>query len=383
MKIMMVGSAPGIGLTYRLAHLAEAFAKKGNEVHYLSFTLHERSPGLVDKLKQANVIIHLVPALAKGGLRALVGNKELSKLINEIKPDVIYNTGAVTAFQTKGNVKGKEPFRAATVRAFGHKWKYPKVGTFLGIILCRISKLDKIVVLCELEAKRLIEAGAKEEEIAVVNNSLECDDINHILENSEAVNIREAYKLPSNKKLLGCFASFQFRKRQDLLIRAFNSAANTSKDWCLLLVGNGQEKDTCEQLVDKLGISDKVIFYDRVPNKDVYPLIKSCDAIAHFSNAECGSMSMVEPLYLGKPTVLTDISYGYEFERDKVAVIVEHDNLEDMIEGVKRVMNPDEEVLKMTKRSPGYIKENFDVNVVADRLLRLFKEGIEEKQKNN
>ena len=138
------------------------------------------------------------------------------------------------------------------------------------------------------------------------------------------------------------------------------------------MAGQGATRAACEALAVEKGLADRVHFLGRLPNDRAIPLLASMDAVAHCSNAETFGNSMVEPLLFGIPTCITSIGIGQEIEEAGAAVVVAPDSLDELLVGLKSVMEPSGDTLRLFEGAPDYVRSTFDVNIVAKQLVDLY-----------
>jgi glycosyltransferase involved in cell wall biosynthesis len=76
-------------------------------------------------------------------------------------------------------------------------------------------------------------------------------------------------------------------------------------DVLLLLAGDGPERETCEALTDRLGLSRYVMFLGE--RDDVPELLAACDIFVMPSEREGLGLAAIEALAMGKPVVGFDV----------------------------------------------------------------------------
>lgn len=96
------------------------------------------------------------------------------------------------------------------------------------------------------------------------------------------------------------------QKGFDRLIRACGRLKNDGVQFCLHIIGQGEERDELEELATQEKIERKVIFYDYLNNP--YPVMKSCDLLVCSSRAEGYSLVVAEAMILGLAIVSTECS---------------------------------------------------------------------------
>lgn len=99
--------------------------------------------------------------------------------------------------------------------------------------------------------------------------------------------------------------SFKKAKRHDLLLKAYSKTEKTHK---LLLLGQGKLREEAERQVEKLNLSNDVIFLGFKANP--YPYIKNAKLLVLSSEIEGLGMVLIEALQLGTPAISFDCDHG-------------------------------------------------------------------------
>ena len=370
MKVFLIASSPATGLLYNSTRIALALKSRGFEIHVATHGEGEQTPGLALSLEHAGIPIHRFPELARSGLQALLGdNRSLRKTVRELDPNVIHLFGAVSAFQVGAGHRAR---KVAMIAAMGHK-RASSLPSRAGAMLLN-HFVDIVVAQCQAEHQRLTALGVHKNKLKIIFTPLDCKNfLSHLPTTPDEIQrVRLLSRVPDGRRMLGFFANLQPSKRPDLLLRAFAQVSRDYGDWDVVIAGEGSEREACEALARDLAIHERVHFLGRVPNSQVVGLLSICDAVAHCSNAETFGYSMIEPLLLGKPTVVTRIGVGHELEADRQAVVVAPDNLSEFVAGLRRVMNPAEDVRQMVKSGINYVKAKYDIHPIVDRLVEVY-----------
>ena len=133
---------------------------------------------------------------------------------------------------------------------------------------------------------------------------------------------REKFRLPENAFVV--FYNFSYksgldRKNPEGALRAFAKAFTGESDALMVLKTAASSEfperaRELQELVDRMGISDKVRFVDDyLTQKDVLNLTNACDVYLSLHRAEGFGLGIAEAMSLGKPVVVTDYSSTTEF----------------------------------------------------------------------
>jgi glycosyltransferase involved in cell wall biosynthesis len=89
------------------------------------------------------------------------------------------------------------------------------------------------------------------------------------------------------------------------VIRAIGMVRDQGTTLYLDVIGDGPDRGMLEELVRGLGLTDRITFHGRLPNREVLARMGSTGAVVINSNVETFSVVTGEALALGKPVVAT------------------------------------------------------------------------------
>jgi len=114
---------------------------------------------------------------------------------------------------------------------------------------------------------------------------------------------KEKWKLPQHNKVLVFVGRLGTEKNVYFLLEAFEKVKQNYSNLTLLIVGDGPEKESMQDLILQKKLSDSVVFTGYVPHEEVYVAYRAADVIAFPSKTETQGLSLIEGLLMGKPTV--------------------------------------------------------------------------------
>lgn len=153
----------------------------------------------------------------------------------------------------------------------------------------------------------------------------------------EAVRIKAAEPIPEEyhsiftKPVVMAMGRLSYEKGFDQLIRAHSIARQSGKDYHLLILGEGENRQKLEAIVSELKLEDSVFMPGFVPNP--YPMLAGSTIFVHPARYEGFGMVVLEALTVGVPVIamkssgvtgiLCDGKYGIEIPQGGVEILAE------------------------------------------------------------
>jgi glycosyltransferase involved in cell wall biosynthesis len=161
-------------------------------------------------------------------------------------------------------------------------------------------KSDAIFVVSSFLKNQLMGLGVPEARIFLTPNAVSGNVFNRYL---NAASIRSEFKL-NGKSVIGFVGGFYPWHGLDFLLRALSSIEKKTNNICLLLIGDGPEKETLKQISKELNISSEIIFCGCVPYEKLPGYIAAMDICVMPDSNNYGSpMKIFEYMAMAKPVV--------------------------------------------------------------------------------
>jgi len=158
-------------------------------------------------------------------------------------------------------------------------------------------------------------------------------------------------------------------KNLQLLINAYEKSILPQKEIKLLIIGDGQDKVMLEEMVNRLCLSEMVLFKPFMSNP--FPIVKQAKYTLLTSNHEGFPMTIIESLACGVPVISVDCKSGpKEIIKDKVnGLLIENNN----IESLSNAMN----LFVLNDKLYGFCKAN-----AIDSILKFNEDSISKQWVN-
>jgi glycosyltransferase involved in cell wall biosynthesis len=152
----------------------------------------------------------------------------------------------------------------------------------------------------------------------------------------------------NNVKFLLNIGRLTKQKNQILLLKMFLEISKINKDLKLIIIGDGEEKSSLKNFIEKNNLSDKVYLLGYI--KNVYPYIINSIAVITCSLWEDPGAVMIEASFCNKPVISSDCRNGpKEFlNNSKGGYLFENDNVNSLIEQTNIFLKEDQNK-KLTK----------------------------------
>jgi glycosyltransferase involved in cell wall biosynthesis len=162
-------------------------------------------------------------------------------------------------------------------------------------------------------------------------------------------------------------------KRFDLLIRAYSKVATEHKDWNLIILGEGPEREALETLREELGLADRIMLPGTVKHPHV--LLKRSDMFVSSSELEGFPMALCEAMACGLPVITTEYhSAAHDIVKDgHNGIIVPAGDEQVLAETMIQLIEDPGERTRLADNSPE-VGIRFSVDAVMERWEQLLKE---------
>ena len=148
---------------------------------------------------------------------------------------------------------------------------------------------------------------------------------------------------PDTKIVLYCGSlSISSGHRLDILLKSLGALVKDLEQVVLVLAGSGEDRKYLENLAEKLGIRDKIIFTGRYRPQEVRSLIELADVVVDpvddsLTNKAKSSSRVVQALYLNKPVVTAKVGIRGELLKG-LGAMAKPDDPADLARALKLVL---------------------------------------------
>jgi glycosyltransferase involved in cell wall biosynthesis len=198
----------------------------------------------------------------------------------------------------------------------------------------------------------------------------------------------ERFKIPRSRSAsLPLKAAFVGRlvpyKGADILLEAAADFVKEGKVE-LHIIGDGPQRPDLETLVDRMGIRDKVKFYNWLPHHEVQAKLRDCDFLALPSIREFGGAVVVEAMAIGVTPIVADYAGPSELVDDRTGIRVPFHDKQSLVSGfreaIRRMIRSPELLDQLGAAAQKKVREKLTWEAKAGQILAVYKAILEGKK---
>ncbi len=163
------------------------------------------------------------------------------------------------------------------------------------------------------------------------------------------------------------------------LIQAVNNLKKINISMELTVIGDGPSTIELKQLTASMGINQIVHFAGRIENEKIPSILKEHHIFVLPSLFEGFGIAVIEAMAAGLPVVVTQCGGPEDFVDDSVGRVVKAGDADALAQALQELIQlSDEELQAMGQAARERVKKNFDINVIAEQYLQLFKRLVQQ-----
>ena len=344
-------------------NIAKHLARRGHEVHVIT----SLDKGLPKESMDEGFYVHRIFWRKIRFLGVMSFWIKIFLCLKKIKPDIVHTQDigiGIPGFLAKTFLK--MPF---VVYGQGSDVYLPS--TFKNTISkLALKNAESVIALTEdmkSEMQKLCDR-----DILVIPNGIDLEKF----KNLSRKDIRKRLKIKDNEKIIAFVGSLYPVKGLRYLIKAMKFMIEETKNVRLMFVGDGEESEELESLVEEFGLKERVKFIGRVQNEEIPQYMAASDVFVLPSLSEGFPNVVLEAMASGLPIVATKVGGLPEIIRDgENGFLVEPKNPKEIAEKVLLILEDDELRERMSRNNKDRVKE-YTLESVVERLEHVYRSQL-------
>lgn len=211
---------------------------------------------------------------------------------------------------------------------------------------------------------------------------LECGVINNMVSDAFFEQASETSPSPFPRDVVKFISvgSLEVRKGYDLIIRGLRRSRHLDK--CLLgIIGSGPEEESLHKLIADSGLQDRVFLLGRKTPDEVSAQIAASDCFVLTSRRETFGIVYIEAMAKGKPVIATICGGPECFVNENNGVLIPAEDVDATADAIDYMVEHLNQYDGTAIRE--YCYENFSEERIAQKIIALYNEVLEERKKHN
>jgi sugar transferase (PEP-CTERM/EpsH1 system associated) len=349
-----------------LEHVVLDLVRGGLEIgQKVSVICLEHKGVLAEQLEAAGVAVHSCEK--RPGLHIRKLRRSLRRRFVEIRPDVVHTHQIGALFYAGPAAKSVgSPVVAHTEHGkhFEHRAKTRWLGRyasrFADCFFCVSKDIADDVV------RRRI---APAQRVEFVPNGIDTVRFGAPV---AAAAIRAELGIPSQAHVVGTIGRLAEIKRQDLLIRAFAVLKAELPEAHLLIVGDGPERRSLEELTHALGVSDSVCFAGY--REDRERLLHAMNVFALTSRSEGMPLSVLEAWAAGVPVLAANVGGLPDLiEEGRTGRLIDSSDPDTWARAILILLDDSESAASMSAAAKAHVEQFFSRSAMTQAYARRYR----------
>jgi N-acetyl-alpha-D-glucosaminyl L-malate synthase BshA len=281
--------------------LGKALAKRGHQIHFISYAMPMRLNGFVENIFYHEVEMSSYPLFDFPLYTPALASKMVEVAKFE-KLDLIHAHYAIphaTSAYLAKQVLNDENLRIITTL---HGTDITLVGlepSFLPVLKFSIEKSDGVTAVSRFLKEKTLTNYSINKDIEVIPNFVDTDLFKRI----DSGSIRKSIA-PNGEKILIHTSNFRPVKRVMDVIKIFHAVVKNVPSK-LILVGDGPDRSSCENLSRELQVNDHVKFLGK--QAELVELLSAADVFLMPSQSESFGLSALEAMACEVPVISSSV----------------------------------------------------------------------------
>mgnify|MGYP000866756789 FL=1 len=325
---------------------------------------------LVDKIEFADMVREIS---IKDDIKSII---QIYKLIKKYNPDLIYlHSSKAGALGRIINIIARKP-----IIYNSHGWAFNMdISKIKKYIYRLIEKFlarycNKIIAISEQEKISAIDNKiCKEDKIEVIYNGIDIGE--YEASKLDKIEARGNKDIPNDSLVIGMVGRICKQKSVDTFVKVAARIKSTIPNSYFVIVGDGDEREKIESLIEELGLKDSVLITGWV--KNTYEYIQTFDIAMLLSRWEGFGLAIAEYMVSEVPIIATNVdAIPNLIKNNEDGILVEVDNIDEVFKSTIKIVEDKEFANKIINNSKNKVLNNFDIRRVVYQHQKLFEELI-------
>ena len=236
---------------------------------------------------------------------------------------------------------------------------------------------SRVIAETEVGVNEYRELGVNQDKIVLLTPPFPIEDFSQL---SPPDTFRCKYNI-KEKHIILFLGRIHYIKGIDFLVESFFELTQNRNDVILVMVGSDDGyKSTLEELIDKLNLSDKVLFTGFLGGDDKLSALVDADVLIQTSRYEQGAGAPFEAILCNTPIIVSSNSgAGEDVRKIDAGYLVEWGNKKELKDAMQKILEAPSEAMIKTQKAKEYITKNLSMEKNVEKYEKVYMDCIKEK----
>ena len=353
--------------------LGKALAKKGHQVHFISYSQPARLEAFVENIFYHEVYIPQYPLFQHAPYETALAGKivEIVKSNHLELLHVHYAIPHASAALMAKQILKEDHIHIPVVTTL-HGTDITLVGreaSYEPVVTWSINQSDAVTAVSDSLVRDTLKHFSVKRPIRMIPNFIDFERFNK--------KPRQHFKdliAPNSERIIVHTSNFRKVKRVEDVVRIFN-IIQQKVPAKLLLIGDGPERSNIEKVCRELHVCDKVTYLGK--QEAIEEILSICDLFILPSESESFGLSALEAMACEVPVISTNTGGLPEVNiHGKTGFLSDIGNYEEMAENALSLLSNNDLLIEFRKNALEQAKK-FDLNVVLNQYVEVYEEMID------
>jgi glycosyltransferase involved in cell wall biosynthesis len=298
----------------------------------------------------------------------------IKRLIRVLNPDIVQTHNVKSHFLVRTiGIHRRYPWVAFH---HGYTWPTLRVRLYNQLDRWSLRAASKVVTVCHPFARSLERIGVPSDRLVIRHNSVK--PFVPVTEH-RVLEIRRTLGIPPGSRVILSVGRLSREKGQADLIEAVSllRKENGSRNLCLVLVGDGPDKQKLQHAAAAAGIADSVLFAGH--QTDVIPFYSMADLLVLPSHTEGSPNSLLEAMAAALPIVATAVGGVPEIVSDHKEGLLVHERRPAELAGAISLILGSETFRRRLSDSARSAASAYSPSAYCDFMLSLYRDSLPDR----
>jgi len=366
MKILHIISSSGMyGAEAVILNLSRILTERG-DCSLLGVFSNSPNPNLQlhEMAMKERIESHLIPCTGQVDRAAIAAIRELAVSSGT---DVVHAHGFKADVYAYFALRGTDvPFVSTCHTWYDTDWLVTLYGRIDRLVLRRFAR---VVAVSEEVRQQLLAAGVREDRVCMVRNGIDLRPF------ANAAPTPRAEMGTGETAIVGLIGRLAHSKGVDIFLEAAARVLATGAEARFVIVGEGDDREELERMIDELKIRDHVTMLGR--RDDMPSVYASLDIMVSASRQEGLPMAILEGMATGLPLVATTVGEVPTLvQEDRTGKLVPPEDAEQLAGAIAELLHDPAKRAALGAAARRLIENEYSAQRMTDDYLRVYEEAI-------